>query len=284
MRAFGRAVSRLGGRYFTAEDVGTSCEDMSEIRRETKWIFGLKETSGDPSPQTARGVFAGIEASVGERLRCDSLNGLRVLVQGVGHVGHHLCAMLHRSGARLLVSDINRAAAERCAQEFGATVVDPDHVYDTEAEVYAPCALGATVSVENLERLKVSIIAGAANNQLRDAAAAAELRQRNILYAPDYVINAGGIINIACEMNGAYQSAVAAREIAKIKPRLQEVFRRARIEGKDTWTVADEMARERFRVRASRRSGGPGTVLNLEHAMKPLSRSRVLGAPPSPCA
>ncbi len=248
MRAFGRAVSQLEGRYFTAEDVGTSCEDMAEIRHETQYIFGLKETSGDPSPQTARGVLLGIEASANERLQCDELSGLRVLVQGVGNVGYHLCSMLHQRGARLIVSDINQLALQRCEQEFGAMVVSPDEVYDTEADIYAPCALGATVSMENLERLNVSIIAGAANNQLRDATAAEALRQREILYAPDYVINAGGIINIACEMNGQYQLDVATKEIAKIKPRLQEIFRRARTEKKDTWVVADEMARERFQT------------------------------------
>lgn len=251
MRAFGRAVSQMEGRYFTAEDVGTSCDDMAEIRNETKWIFGLKDTSGDPSPHTAHGVLLGIEASVDERLQCDRLEGLRVLVQGVGHVGYHLCAMLHQRGARLLVSDINRQAVARCEKEFGATAVSPDDVYDTESEIYAPCALGATLSVENLERLKVTIIAGAANNQLRDAKAAEALQQREILYAPDYVINAGGIINIACEMNGHYRHEVAVREVSKIKPRLQEVFRRARAEEKGTWVVADEIARERFRTRGS---------------------------------
>lgn len=125
MRAFGRAVSKLEGRYFTAEDVGTSCDDMAEIRKETECIFGLKETSGDPSPHTARGVLMGIEASVAERLHYDSLKAIRVLVQGVGNVGYHLCSMLHRSGAEFLVSDINHAAVERCEREFGATAVAP---------------------------------------------------------------------------------------------------------------------------------------------------------------
>ncbi len=271
MRAFGRAVSKLEGRYFTAEDVGTSCDDMSEIRKETECIFGLKETSGDPSPHTARGVFLGIEASVAERLQCDSLKGIRVLIQGVGHVGYHLCSMLHQSGAQLFVSDINRPAVEICEQEFGATAVSPDKVYDAEVDIYAPCALGATVSVETLNRLKVSIIAGAANNQLRDAKATEELQQGDILYAPDYLINAGGIINIACEMNGSYQPEKAAREVAKIKPRLQEVYRRARTEGKGTCVVVDEMARERFQMQGFSKVRGPETVMESRHPAESIA-------------
>ena len=246
MRAFGRAVSRLEGRYFTAEDVGTSCDDMTEVRKETPWVFGLADTSGDPSPHTARGVLLGIEASVEERLRTDSLREIRVLVQGIGHVGYHLCRMLHEKGADLVVSDLNHAAVDRCEQEFGARAVSPDQVYAEEADVYAPCALGATVNAKTLDTLKVSIIAGAANNQLADDPTADDLRDLGILYAPDYLINAGGIINIACEMDANYRPDEAERLVARIKPRLQQVYERARISSRTTTAVAEEIARERF--------------------------------------
>lgn len=246
MQAFGRAVSDLQGRYYTAEDVGTSCQDMAEVNRETKYIFGLEDTSGDPSPHTARGVLFGIEASARKRLGADSLQGVRVIVQGVGNVGYHLCRMLHDRGARLIVSDLNESALERCHQEFGAEIVSPEAVYDVAAEVYAPCALGATVNPETLDRLQVSIIAGAANNQLKDATTAESLRQLGILYAPDYVINAGGIINISVEMTGQYCPDLAREKVAQITPRIEELFARADAEGKTTVAVADEMARERF--------------------------------------
>lgn len=149
----------------------------------------------------------------------------------------------------------------------------PGDVYDTEAEIYAPCALGATVSVETLARLKVSIIAGAANNQLRDAEAAAELQQRDILYAPDYLINAGGIISIACEMGGVYQADETALEVSKIKPRLQEVFRRSREEGKGTWVVVDEMARELFQIKGPSKVRGPENVSSPALLAEPLSHA-----------
>ena len=251
MRAFGRAVARLEGRYFTAEDVRTSCDDMTEVRKETPWVFGLADTSGDPSPHTARGVLLGIEASVEERLRTDSLSGVRVLVQGLGHVGYHLCRMLHEKGAELVVSDLNPSAVARCEHEFGTRAVAPDQVYDEEVEVYAPCALGATVNGETLKRLKVAVIAGAANNQLAQESLAEDLRDLGILYAPDYLINAGGIINIACEMDTDYRSDQAGRLVARIKPRLQQVFERARTSSRTTTAVADEIARERFVERDS---------------------------------
>ncbi len=248
MRAFGRMVSLLDGRYYTAEDVGTSCADMDDIRRETQCIFGLRDTSGDPSPHTARGVFLGIEACVGKRLHSDSLEGVRVLVEGVGNVGYHLCKSLHARGAKLVVSDIRPDALARCAQEFGAEVSSPTELYDLEADVYAPCALGATLTPRTLERLKVSIIAGAANNQLATEDVAGLIRERDILYAPDYVINAGGIVNIACEMNGGYCPDRAQQEVSKIKPRLIDIFTRAEARNLSTLTVANELARERFQA------------------------------------
>ncbi|MDP0491787.1 MAG: Glu/Leu/Phe/Val dehydrogenase family protein, partial [Verrucomicrobiota bacterium JB023] len=250
---FGRMVSQLEGRYYTAEDVGTSCEDMDEIRKQTGYIFGLGETSGDPSPHTARGVFLGIEACVERRLGTESLQDVRVLVEGLGHVGYHVCRLLHARGARLIVSDIRPDVVARCEREFGAEAVAVGELCDREAEVYAPCALGATVNVQTLERLKVPIIAGAANNQLATEDLADELHERGILYAPDYVINAGGIVNIACEMNGSYRLEEAEREVAKIKPRLDAIFRRAAAEQVSTLRIANALARERFQVREGSR-------------------------------
>lgn len=246
MQAFGRAISLLEGRYYTAEDVGTSCKDMEDVSKETNYLFGREETSGDPSPHTARGVLLGMEASARRRLGVDSLRDLRVIVQGVGNVGYHLCRMLHERGARLTVSDLDRSALDRCAQEFSAEVVSPDAIYDVPGEIYAPCALGATVNAETLDRLQVFIIAGAANNQLKDEKIAGSLRQLDILYAPDYVINAGGIINISVEMKGRYCPDLARVEVAKITPRIEELYARAEAEDKTTVAVADEMARERF--------------------------------------
>lgn len=248
MQAFGRMVSQLEGSYYTAEDVGTSCEDMDEIRRETKYIFGLRDTSGDPSPHTARGVFLGIQASVEERLLTDSLKDVRVIVQGVGNVGYHLCKLLHEAGAKLFVSDVRADAVTRCAEEFGAKIASPEELYDLEADVYAPCALGATITPETLDRLRVSVIAGAANNQLLHEGVAKQITEKGILYAPDYVINAGGIVNIACEMNGPYRPDVAKKEVTKIKSRLQKIFRKAKTENVNTLAIANRIARERFEV------------------------------------
>lgn len=246
MQAFGRVVESFEGRYCTAEDVGTSCDDMAEVSKSTAHIFGLQDTSGDPSPHTARGVLLGIEESVSEALGSDTVQGVRVLVQGVGNVGYHLCHLLHQRGAQLMVSDVNAAALARCEQEFGAATVAPDRVYETATDVYAPCALGATVNERTLAQLKCRVIAGAANNQLADDAMAEKVRQAGILYAPDYVINAGGIVNIACEVSGRYDAAVAARKVDEIRGRVREIFSRAKDENKTTVAVAGEMARERF--------------------------------------
>ncbi|MGE9271004.1 MAG: Glu/Leu/Phe/Val family dehydrogenase [Verrucomicrobiales bacterium] len=248
MRAFGRMVSQLEGRYYTAEDVGTSCADMDEIRHETSSIFGLKDTSGDPSPHTARGVFLGIQACVERKLHTDSLQDVRVLVEGAGHVGLHLCRLLHAQGARLVVSDIRPSALARCKEEFGAETVSPTELYDFEAEVYAPCALGATLTTTTLDRLRVPIVAGAANNQLATEDIAEMVHQKGILYAPDYVINAGGIVNIACEMNGTYRREEAEQEVAKIKPRLNQIFELAEARETTTVTIANELAREQFKT------------------------------------
>jgi len=204
-RAMGRAVEKLGGRYITAEDVGTGVEDMEHIRETTQYVTGTTRAgggSGDPSPTTAAGVqesiIACIEAVNGAPGTGDELlDGVRIAVQGVGHVGSVLCRDLAAKGAKLTVCDINPEQAERVAKQYGATVVPPDKIYDVEADVFAPCGLGFILNDETIPRLKCRIVAGAANNQLADVERhGAMLEKRKILYAPDYVANAGGLINI----------------------------------------------------------------------------------------
>jgi len=203
-RAFGRFINSLNGRYITAEDVGTSTQCMEWISQETNHVVGVPGYlggSGDPSPVTAHGTFVGVQAGVKQRLGKDSLEGVKVAVQGVGHVGYYLCKELREHKAQLFVTDVNEKALERVVEEFGATVVGLDDIYGLDVDVYAPCALGATVNDQTIDQLKCTVIAGAANNQLKDEDKHGQiLKDRNILYAPDYVINAGGLINVYSEL------------------------------------------------------------------------------------
>ncbi len=207
-RAFGRFVQSLGGRYITAEDVGTSVEDMEYINMETDFVAGLPEQfggSGDPSPFTALGTFEGIRASVKYQLKRKDLKGIRVAVQGAGHVGYYLCEMLHDAGAELIISDIFEEQVDKIVDDFGATSVGGDKIYDVEADVFSPCALGAIVNDDTIPRMKFKIIAGGANNQLLDEKIHGQkLKDKNILYAPDYLINAGGVINVFFEVINEY--------------------------------------------------------------------------------
>jgi leucine dehydrogenase len=244
--AFGRAVDRLGGRYITAEDSGSTVADVEIVRRATRHVVGIAEGgAGDPSPATAWGVFHGIRAAVHHRLRRDDLAGLRVAVQGLGAVGRHLCALLHEAGAALTVADVDAAAAQRAVREFGATAVPAAAIYDQDVDVFAPCALGAVVNDETLPRLRASIIAGSANNQLARPEHGRALAARSVLYAPDYVINAGGIIFIAHE-GPAFDRAAAFRHVARIHDTLLSVFDRADREGVATSDAADRIAVQRI--------------------------------------
>ena len=205
--AFGRFVENLGGRYIVAEDVGTTVADMNQIRSQTTHVMGFSAnegSSGDPSPVTAYGVFCGLKAAVEFRLGRADLNGLRVAVQGIGHVGYQLCKYLHEAGANLLVSDIHRAAATRAEADFGARVIAGRDIYSQDVDVFAPCALGAELNARTIPQFRAQVIAGAANNQLERAEDGAELAAREILYAPDYVINAGGVINLFYERETGY--------------------------------------------------------------------------------
>ena len=246
MRAMGHMVDRLNGTYTIAEDVGTTPDDMTEIRRGTKYVKGVKGEGGDPSPATAYGVFAGIKASVRHKLGKDDLTGLRVAVQGLGHVGYDLANQLRLAGAELTVTDIDAAAIARAQKELGATAVALDEIYDADVDVYAPCALGATLNETTIPRLRATIVAGSANNQLATEEDGDHLAQRGILYAPDYVINAGGVIHIYHEGPG-YDHDQAFAHVAGIGEVLLEVYALAEQEGLATHIAADRLAERKFR-------------------------------------
>jgi leucine dehydrogenase len=256
-RALGRAIDTLGGRYYTGEDVGTSPEDMDWARAETPYVLGSTRGggSGDPSPVTARGVWLGIRAAVAHKLQRSDLAGVRVAIQGLGHVGYNLARLLAQDGARLIVADLDQTRVERAADELAARVVDVDAILRTECEVLAPCALGGVLNDDTIPRLACQIVAGAANNQLLEDQHGAALHARGILYAPDYVINAGGLINIALELEpGGYDRASALARVAAIGTTLAEVFERATRAGLPTHEVADRIARERIAAGRHRRS------------------------------
>ena len=245
--AFGRAVDSLGGVYITAEDVGCSVEDMRFVKEQTDYVSGLPRSGdkagGDPSPMTALGVFQGIEAAVRARLGKNSVDGLRVAVQGVGHVGLHLCRRLHEAGAELVVADVNRDNLKLTSDELPVTVVPPAEILFADVDVLAPCALGNVLTSQTIPKIKARIIAGAANNQLSTEADGARLADRDILYAPDYVINAGGIINVAHEYyDGSSEDAVRA-DVARIPERLEKIFNEAKTSKQPTNVIADEVAR-----------------------------------------
>jgi len=242
--AMGEALERLGGRYITAEDVGTTPADMAHVATRTRYVAGLG-VSGDPSPYTAMGCFVGAQAAVKHRLQRDSMEGLIVAVQGLGNVGYDYARRLHAAGAKLIVADIDQAALERAHAEFGAKIVDVDAIYDVQADIYAPCALGATLNPDTLSRLKVKIVAGAANNQLATAGIGELLRRKEVLYVPDFVINAGGIIKVCYEYLNKPEADVEAH-VHEISDTLKEIFARADREGLSTSVVADEVAEARF--------------------------------------
>ncbi len=245
--AFGTFVNNLNGQYYTAEDVGINPTDMGVVHRKTEYVLGLEGRSGDPSPVTAYGVYKGMKAAVKHRLGRDTLEGVKVAVQGLGHVGYYLCEHLKNEGAELIVTDINKESIERVVSEIGATAVDKDDIYHQDVDVYAPCALGATINDSTLPKLKCSVIAGAANNQLSEDRHGELLKQKGILYTPDYVINAGGIINVSFEQNGAtYNKQAALNKVDEIYGTLSEIFAAADKEQKTTNSVADELARKRI--------------------------------------
>lgn len=249
-RSFGKAVEQLNGRYITAEDVGTSVQDLEYARLETRHVAGITEGgSGDPSPATAYGVFCGIKAAVQHRLGSSDLNGVTVALQGLGSVGWNLGESLHEAGARLIVADLNETAVKKALDLFSAEVADPNRIHEAKADVYAPCALGATLNERSIPEIKAPVIAGSANNQLATTANDDDLRDRKILYAPDYVINAGGVINISHE-GPSYNLQTAFAHVGKIQTTLREIFERADSESIATGKAADKQAEDRFMAAA----------------------------------
>ena len=244
-RAHGRFVETLKGRYITAEDVNTSPDDMEFVAMETQHVTGLHGTSGDPSPVTAFGVYRGIKAAAKHKYGSDDLTGKTVTVQGVGHVGYYLCQNLASDGARLVVTDIDQEKVQRIVREFGAEAVGPDEIYAVKADVYAPSALGATINDDTLKVLAVDIVAGAANNVLAEARHGDELHRRGILYAPDYVVNAGGLINVCGELNG-WAPERAMRKAGDIYATLLKIFELADAQKIPTYQAADRVAEERI--------------------------------------
>ena len=247
-RAFGRYLEGLNGRYITAEDVGTSTQDMVYVNMETDHVVGLPGRSGDPSPYTARGVFKSILACCKHVYGSDDLTGKVVAVQGVGNVGYYLCRYLHESGAKLIISDIKQESIDKVVNEFGATVVEPNAIYGIECDIYAPCALGATANDETIPQFKCKILCGGANNVLKDASVHAKaLQDRGIIYAPDYLANAGGVINVSYERaEGGYNEEASLRDVDFIYTRMLDILTISKETGRLTYQVADELAEKRI--------------------------------------
>jgi leucine dehydrogenase len=249
LRAHGRFVESLGGRYITAEDVGTFSADMDVVARETRFVTGrsvINGGGGDPSINTAYGVFKGMQAVAVELWREHDLAGRHVVVQGVGKVGHELCRLLHQADARLTVADVDLDNVARAVNEFGADTVDPHKVHAVSCDIFAPCALGAVVNDDTLPELSCAAVAGSANNVLERREHGRIMRDLGILYAPDYVINAGGLINVADELRG-YNAERARAGVERVFDNLRLVFQRARQEGIPTSEAADRHAEERIR-------------------------------------
>jgi leucine dehydrogenase len=244
-RAHGRHVESLKGRYITAEDVGTSTSDMEYIKAETNHVTGLIGKSGDPSPVTAYGVYRGIKACVRYRHGSDGLTGKHVALQGCGSVGYHLAKLLHAEGATITCTDIDPQRVKRVVEECGATAVGSADIYDVRADVFAPCALGAVINDATVNRLAVEIVAGAANNQLAEDRHGDLLEQRQITYAPDYVINGGGLINVNAELH-AWAPERARSKAGEIYDTLLRVFEIAREEGIPSFQAADRLAEQRI--------------------------------------
>jgi len=249
MRRFGRFVENLSGKYITAEDIGTTTKDMEYIKMETDNVTGLPEIlggGGDPSPVTAYGVYLGMKACVKEVYGTDSLNGKRVLVEGVGKVGGALVGRLAKEGAKVMISDVNEEALAALSKEHGATVVPLNDIFSQDMDIYAPCALGATLNTENIAQLKCSIVSGAANNQLANEETHGQmLLDKGILYAPDFLINAGGLINVYTELHG-YNREIAMKNTENIYDVTCEIIAKSRHEQIPTYLAANKMAENRI--------------------------------------
>lgn len=246
MRRFGKFVNSLAGKYITAEDVGISPIDMTYVNMETDHVVGLPGKSGDPSPVTAHGVYMGMKAAAKHQFGTDSLSGRKIAVQGVGHVGEYLVKSLAAEGAEIFITDIHEDTLKRVASSYGAKVVGLDEIYDIDMDIYAPCALGATVNDDTLNRLKCSIISGAANNQLAiEQLHGQAVMDKGIIYAPDYALNAGGVINCYSEVKGL-SSEWAMSKADEIYNTIYNIIARSKSENIPTYQIANKMAEERI--------------------------------------
>ena len=241
--AFAEAVNNLGGDYITAEDVNTTCDDALIMLRKTNHICGLPQNSGDPSPFTARGVWQGIKATAKVALDRDSLEGLTIAVQGLGKVGYDLCRYLHKDGAKLVVGNrSNKAALEKAADEFGATIVGTNEILTAECDILAPCALGAILNPNTIPNLRCKAVAGAANNQILDDASGLALKARGIYYAPDFVINGGGVINAAAEVDGPYNEQEVLKKVDNIYNTIERILSESKQTGEPEGVIATRFA------------------------------------------
>ncbi len=247
-RKFGKFVESLGGKYITAEDVGISPQDMTWVNMETKHVVGLPGKSGDPSPVTAYGVYVGMKAAAKVQFGTDSLSGKKIAVQGVGHVGEYLVDSLAKEGAEIYISDFHEETLKTVSEKYGTKVVGLDEIYEIDMDIYAPCALGATLNKETLNSLKCSIIAGAANNQLADETVHGEIiKDKGIIYVPDFVINAGGVINCYAEVDGR-SSDWTMQKARDIYNTTLTILNRSSAENIPTYKIANAMAEERIKA------------------------------------
>lgn len=247
LAAFGQAIDALCGRYITAEDVGMTVADMVEVRRQTRYVAGLPSeggVGGDPGPHTSLGVFLGIKAAVRRALGKDSVNGLHIALQGAGSVATGVAMHAFAEGAKLSIADLDHHKAKKLAAAVDGKSVAPDEVLFLEADVVSPCALGAILDADSIARLNTAVVAGGANNQLKTAADGERLNARGILFAPDYVINAGGIVSVCAEYIGETDAATVRKRIDEIPVRLEQIWAESAASGRDPASVADAMAQE----------------------------------------
>lgn len=259
-RAFGQFVNSLNGKYITAEDVGTSVKDMEYIYMETPWVTGIPKEfggSGDPSPYTAHGVLMGVKASAKEKFGTDSLKGMRVAVQGLGNVGYNLVKYLVEEGAKVIVADIDQGRVKKVNDQFGVEAMAPDQIVFADCDILAPCALGAVVNDQSIGKIKAKAICGGANNQLAEARHGDQLRELGILYAPDYVVNAGGLMNVFVELEG-YSPERAFEKTRDVYDNVLKVFEIAKRDGVSTHVAADRLAEERITTIGRLKQRHPG--------------------------
>jgi leucine dehydrogenase len=259
-RAFGHFVNSLNGKYITAEDVGTGVQDMEHVYMETPWVTGIPKDfggSGDPSPYTAHGVLMGIKASASEKFGTDSLKGMRIAVQGLGNVGSNLVKYLVEEGAQITVADIDNARVKKICDQFGTKPVSVEEILGIECDIQAPCAMGAIVNDQTITKFKCKVIAGGANNQLAEARHGDQLRELGILYAPDYVVNAGGLMNVFVELEG-YSPDRAFEKTRKVYDNVKKVFEISKRDNIGTHTAADRVAEERIQTIGRLKQRHPG--------------------------